>query len=199
MSYKSEFVRKICFYMGIVFILLALITLIVWQIFVNNNAEKLSYYADTLYEIIPTPYSAVVEERSNNVMPSLSIDGRDFIVLLEFFGYDSVFPVGAVWEDSFRYPCRYTGSIYDNSLIIGGTNQKGQFTFVKEISVGDRIFLTDMTGAKYSYTVADIKYSAAADNEILLDNNNDFTIFVKNMYAFEYIIIRCNSTGKLSG
>ena len=67
--------------------------------------------------------------------------------------------------------------------------------FVKEISVGNAVYVTDMTGNQFSYKVTDIQYCDHADNQTLSSESDDLTIFVKNIYAFEYIIIRCSALG----
>ena len=56
------------------------------------------------------------------------------------------------------------------------------------------LYITDMTGNRFSYTVTDIRYSNHADNDALY-NKADLTIFVKNIYALEYIILHCTASG----
>ena len=138
-------------------------------------------YVQTLEELIPEVNPAVIESRVNNAMPSLNVHGNNFIAILELPANNASFPVGAAWADMNAYPCLYTGSAYDGSLIIGTSNQRGQFEFVKEISVGDNLYVTDMTGERFSYEVADIQYSDHADNQALCSESDDLTIFVKNM------------------
>ena len=79
-------------------------------------------------------------------MPVLSLEGTDFMGILEFPLYDSVLPVSADWGNPLRYPHRLSGSIYDSSLQIGGTSQAGQYDFYRQVSVGDSLFFTDMEG-----------------------------------------------------
>lgn len=187
--------RSICLIIGIVLILLSMSLLIFWQSGIKRNAEALSVYVQTLEELIPEVQSAVVEPRVNNAMPSLNVYGNNFIAILELPANDASLPVGALWSVMDAYPCLYTGSAYDGSLIVGTSNQKGQFDFVKEISVGNAVYVTDMTGNQFSYKVTDIQYCDHADNQTLSSDSDDLTIFVKNIYAFEYIIIRCSALG----
>ena len=75
---------------------------------------------------------------------------------------------------------------------IGCTSQKGQYDFYRDISVGDSVFFTDMEGNRFSYTVSDIRYEKNAEQSTLQKNDADLTLFIKNVYAFEYIVIYCN-------
>ena len=75
---------------------------------------------------------------------------------------------------------------------IGGTSQKGQYAFYREISVGDAVFFTDMTGNRYAYTVKDIRHRDHADQTALQCVDAALTLFIKNVYGFEYVIVFCD-------
>lgn len=195
MGKKRKNFSRLCFVTGIVLIFTSMLLFVLWQGYAHNNAKRRQEYIDILYALIPEPQSAVIESRNNNTMPSLNVNGENFVAIIELPMNGASFPVGASWNNNNAYPCRYTGSIYDGSLVIGTSNQKGQFEFAKEISVGNTVYITDMTGNCYSYEVFDIKYSKHADNDSLNRDEDDLTLFVKNIYAFEYIIIRCNASG----
>lgn len=169
--------------------------LIFRQCQIQKYSDALSEYVHTLEGLIPEEHSAVIEPRVNNTMTSLSVNENNFVAILSLPSNDATFPVGVSWESIDAYPCLYSGSVYDGSLVIGTTSQRGQFDFVKDVSVGNKVYLTDMTGNRFSYEVADIQYSDHADNQTLASDPHDLTIFVKNVYAFEYIIIRCSSQG----
>ena len=98
------------------------------------------------------------------------------------------------WGSAGKYPCRFSGSIYDGSLQIGATTQQGQYDFYREISVGDAVLFTDMEGNRFSYTVTDIRYEKHADQAALQREDAALTLFIKNIYAFSYIIIYCNAS-----
>ena len=190
--FKSGTFQKVCFGVGIVLLAAAVITLIFWQQGIRISGERAQDYVRILRTLIPEPGGAVPEERTDNTMPVLSADGTDFIGILEMPRHGSVLPVGAEWGRPFRYPRCFGGSVYDRSIMIGASSQKGQYDFYREISVGDELFFTDMTGNRYAYTVKSIIYRTHADRAALNSEESALTLFIKNAYAFEYILVFCD-------
>ncbi len=191
-SKNNGILRKVCVITGAVTLFVAVAALIFWQLCIHNFQQRNEYYVKTIQSLIPSPEGAFPEERRDNTMSALYIDGIGFVGILEFPRFDSVLPVCESWGNSFKYPSRFSGSVYDRSIIIGATSQKGQYDFYREISVGDRIYFTDMEGNRYSYSVTDIRYEKNADISALNKREASLTVFIKNVSAFEYIIVFCN-------
>ena len=174
-------------------VLAVAVILLITSIYNMQSSERLTAsYVSTIETLIPEPQGAALAENAENEMPALSIDGKDFIGLLEMPSHNSVVPVGAQWKKSNKYPCRFSGSVYEGSIQIGATTQKGQYDFYREISVGDEVYFTDMSGNRYGYTVKDIRNEKHADLEALNREESNLTLFIKNMYGFEYIIVYCD-------
>ena len=183
--------RKICVLLGIALLTAAMVMLLAWRLNTQVIAQRAESYVHVLYALIPEPQGAALENRRDNTMPALSMEGTDFIGMIEMPLYESVLPVCAHWGKVSHYPCCYGGSIYDGSIQIGATSQKGQYDFYREISVGDALFFTDMTGDRYAYEVTNLRYVKNVDQATLQQDDAALTLFIKNVYAFEYIIVSC--------
>jgi len=190
---KRSGFRRLCLLAGIGLLIAAAVLLVSWQRGIYTSAKRAEAYVQTIRTLIPEPQGAVLAERGSNAMPVLSVEGTDFVGILELPGHGSALPVCADWGQPSRYPCCFRGSIYDGSMQIGGTSQKGQYDFYREISAGDVVFFTDMTGNRYAYEVKEIHYEKRADQDALEREDAALTLFTKNVYAFEYVVIFCDA------
>ena len=185
--------RSICVLAGCVLVAAALIWAGVWYASAAFFASRCQTYTEILRAAMPPVQNAVPEAQADNRMPVLSIDGKDFVALIEFPAYNAELPVCNDWGEPNRYPCRFAGSAYDGTLVIGSTDGFGQMAFAEMLSVGDRVHLTDMTGSRYVYHITDIQISANANREMLCNGEGELTLFVKSAMDFDYRIIRCKA------
>lgn len=183
--------RKILITAGACLLLGAVALLTLWQWRIGAAEQKAAAYVQTLRTLLPESQGALAEPRRDNTMSVLPVDGTDFVGILELPSCGSTLPVGNTWGESDRYPCRFAGSIYDGSLQIGATSQKGQCDFGSELFVGDTVCFTDMEGNRYTYRVSDLRYEKHADQQTLTRGNAPLVLFIKNIYAFDYLIVYC--------
>ena len=185
-------IQKICILVGACLLIGAIVILALWRWNINNSEKRTQYYVDTLRALIPEPQNAALEERRDNTMSVLSVDGTDFVGIVELPHYASALPVCADWGKTSKYPCRFSGSIYDGTMQIGATTQKGQYDFYREFSVGDTVIYTDVEGNKYTFTITSLRYEKHADQAALQQKDAALTLFFKNIYSFEYLIVFCD-------
>lgn len=185
--------HKICLALGVCLIFFAAFSLVYWSINVKTSEGRAEDYVSTLRALIPPPQSAVPEERKNNTMPAVSLDGKDFIGIIEIPRFNSALPVGEEWGNSSGYPCRHGGSIYDRTIKIGATTGSGQYSFYRELSLGDTLIFTDMEGNRFTYGIKSMRYEKRADQSTLTHTDADLVLFIKNVYAFDFLIIFCET------
>lgn len=146
-------------------------------------------------KLLPKITQSVPQEKGNNAMSSMEIDGESYVALLEMDMYKFKMPVRSVWDEKAveAVPCRYSGSIYNNTLVIAATDAEGQMDFVNSVNTGDRLTVTDMRGEQFSYKVVKVENSNTATDEELNTDEFDLTIFVEYSGPTDYLFIRCDS------
>lgn len=190
---KSRMIQRICLIVGGCLLICAMIALVYWRCNINSSQKRAEGYVSTLTSLMPAPQNAVPEERRDNTMPAVSIDGKDFIGIIEIPRFSSSLPVGGDWGNSSKYPCLFSGSIYDRTIQVGATTQKGQYDFYRDLSIGDALIFTDMEGNRFTYEIKSMCYEKHADPSLLATADADFVLFIKNIYAFDYLIVYCSS------
>ena len=184
--------RKVILILGCLLVLAGLALALVSQMVGKQDAVKARERAMQLLSRIPKTTRGLPHTRQNTVMPVLQLDGVDHVAVLEVPMFDVVLPVVNGWDRSMlrRQPCRYYGSAYDNTLVIGGSDGEGQLAFVSRIDVGMQVLVTDMTGVQFAYRVRVVERSSQADADTLCTEEG-LTLFARNSYGLEYVIVRC--------
>lgn len=191
----NKFFDRLFIWVGVGLLVVAAVAMFLWQRGIQTSQPKAEALVQTMRTLIPEPQSAVPEARRENTMAVLPVDGADFLGILELPAYNSALPVCATWGDTGQYPCRLSGSVYDRTLQIGATSQTGQYDFYRELSVGDAVFFTDVEGNRFSYEISHIRHESSADQTVLQREDAALTLFIQNLYGFEYIVIFCNTAG----
>ena len=190
---RNNLVQKVCVSVGIGLLTASVLLLVLWQGSIRTAQTQATEHVHTLRTLMPEPQGTALQARYDNTMATLTLDCTDYIGILEMPQHGSTLPVSAAWRKLTRQPCRFDGSLYDGSLMIGATSQKGQYDFYRAISVGDAVYFTDMEGNRCAFTVSDIRFEKHADQTALARKDADLTLFIQNVYAFEYIVIFCDT------
>lgn len=184
--------------LGICLILVAVSLMLVLQLRMHLGAQHCHSILLSMEQVIPERTAGVPGGYLVSAMPVLEIEDADYVAVLEVPLFDVVLPVADLWDSNKLYlsPSRFHGSAYDNSLVIGGDDAPLQFGFCDKIEHGTRITVTDMTGARFAYTVSGIDRAKHADSQWLMDSEHDLTLFCHDVYSMEYIAVRCDLTSK---
>lgn len=134
------------------------------------------------------------EEKNSEKITTVELDGTQYLGLLNIPSLDLQLPVMAEWnyENLRTAPCRYTGSVSDNNLVIAGHNYSGHFQDLKTLEHGDAVVLTTAAGEKISYTVDHIETLGAQEISTMITADNwELTLFTCTVGGKSRYAVRC--------
>ena len=173
--------------LGILLVLVSLAVCILWQ----RAGQENDALTQKLLAVLPQESPGTPDAYADARMPILQMDGEDYVALLEVPIMGVTLPVKDLWQPQRLNggPCRFWGSIYDGSAIIGGSWR--QFEFCSRLEPGDTIRLRDMQGTVFTCQVKTIQRWKEADYARLAEGNYPLTLFVRERISNRYIMVRC--------
>ena len=178
---------------GIVFLCLGVSLLLIAGVLYLNNLiqdNNAGQKAEELLEKIESHTNDVVIE---NELPVLNIDGEKFCgkIIVESLGIE--LPVFNEWSYSLlrEAPCRYTGGIETNDMIIAAHKYNSHFGRLKNLLSGDVIKFIDAYGIEHKFAVKEIiKLDGIAVSD-MKDGKWDFTLFTCTKGGEYRVTVRC--------
>ena len=136
-------------------------------------------------------------------MPTKTIDGYEYIGILEIPSESLTLPVMSKWDyDRLKIaPCWFSGSYYSNDLVICGHNYSKHFSPIKWMDIGEDIYFINVEGMTIHYIVTNRETLQPTDVALMVDNkyNNkestmdwDMTLFTCNIGGQTRCAVRCN-------
>ena len=131
-------------------------------------------------------------------MPTVEIDGVEYIGTLTIPALGLELPIVSAWSDALLdlAPCRYTGSAYLGDLIIAGHNYRGHFGSLYRLAPGDEVQFTDAAGNVFSYGVSEIQELPGTALEEREAGDRDLTLFTCTLSRTSRVTICCQRTGE---
>ena len=166
----------------------------------KRTGEALSAAASGLSAMLPKHTAGVMDpEASDHDMPVYVYNGEDYIALLSVPSESRVLPVMASRQKQENTdkdcPYRFSGSVYNDTLMIGGTDASGQLDFVSRVDSGDRLTVTDMRGKEYYYSVSFVRHVQKADIEAWENEDADLVLFASAVYGTGFRVVLCDRVG----
>lgn len=185
---------KLLIALGLLLILVSLGALLGFRLQAASARKTAAATVSRVKALLPSGSPGILDQYSNMEMPVLQIGGQDIVAIVEIPAFGLSLPVRNSWEGGRvrRMPARFCGTAYDGSLVIGGSDQPGQFDFFGQLQPGAAVKLTDMTGRVFSYTVSRIDRISSATAEKLTAGDWELTLFVRDAYSLDYILLRCS-------
>lgn len=177
-----------------------------YNLWEQSRAQRL---ADTALAVLETEISqddsAVVLPSPDMEMPTVNIDGFDYIGILEIPCLALSLPVMSEWSYPRlkKAPCRYMGSAYRGDMILAAHNYKGHFGLLKNIPMGETVIFTDADGNVFCYTVSAAEILAGTAVEEMEAGEWDLSLFTCTKGGRTRFVLRCDLTradaGEYSG
>lgn len=129
----------------------------------------------------------------NMEMPTEEVDGNKYIGILEIPALDLRLPVMNEWSYSGLKiaPCRYTGSVYLNNMVIAAHNYYSNFGHLKNLSQGDKVVFTDIDGNVFQYEVLMVETLSPVAVKEMISGNWDLTLFTCTVGGQSRVAVRC--------
>lgn len=126
-------------------------------------------------------------------LPALEVDGRRYVGYLEIPVLELSLPVLEDWSypNLKLSPCRYTGSPYQDDMVVAAHNYPRHFGRLKELVEGDEVRFTDMDGNVFHYTVAEQQQLDPQPVEAMLEGDWDLSLFTCTLGGQYRVTIRC--------
>ncbi len=141
---------------------------------------------------------AGTESAGNNtdIMPQAEIDGYAYMGYLSIPQLNLELPVMADWDYSRLKisPCRYSGSIANDDLVIIAHNYTRHFGTLSELSENDKVIFTDMNGTSIEYEVAALDILSSDAVEEITSGDFDLTLFTCTYGGKNRVTVFCNRT-----
>ena len=125
-------------------------------------------------------------------MPEENIDGRSYIGVLDIPALELSLPIISEWSyDALQIaPCRYSGSLYQDNLIICAHNYASHFGKLKELQPGDTVLFTDMDEHVVTFRMVERETLNPMDAEGMEAGDWDLTLFTCTIGGQTRVTIR---------
>lgn len=146
----------------------------------------------------PDAFDAEGEETSEPEpeMPVCSLDSGTYIGILEIPALGLRLPVMQEWNypNLKIAPCRYTGSVYTNDMVVAAHNYSSHFGTLDQLRPGDDVWFVDMGGNRFHYQVAETEITMPTEIEHMITGDWDLTLFTCTYSGKTRVTVRCNKS-----
>ncbi len=127
-------------------------------------------------------------------MPTVQINGYDYIGTLSVPSLELELPVMAQWDyDRLKIaPCRQFGSSRTDDLVIAAHNYQNHFGRLKELSRGDTVVFTDMESIVNAYSVEKVETLAPTEIDAVQNSGYDLVLYTCTIGGKTRVAVFCN-------
>lgn len=194
----------VCIALGAV-LLLGALALFIWnqaeaRRAEHSSAEAVAFIKDVITKNEePTEYSE--PDVQSGLLPSESkgmseveINGYSYIGYLSVPSQELELPVMSSWdyEKLQVSPCRYSGNISDENLVLIAHNYSSHFGPLDQLEFNDEVFFTDVKGDITDYCVALVDVVPPTSAEEVTAGDFDLTLVTCTYSGKTRLVVYCN-------
>ena len=145
-------------------------------------------------QTVPTEQTQPLAALPEGKMPTVELNGYDYIGVLEAASLELSLPVMDQWDyERLKIsPCRFAGNVYEDDLVICGHNYSQHFQPLKYVPVGTQVQFTDAVGNVFRYAVSSFDTVGPNDVDRMISGDWDLTLFTCNVSGQTRCAIRCD-------
>ncbi len=149
-----------------------------------------------LEEEIAAPFLLEDRRPAGGVMPTVWIDGWEYIGTLTIPRFGLELPVMSAWSyEGLRIaPGRFSGSVWNDNLIICGHNYERHFGNLRYLEAGDPVIFTDVLENVFTYEVREIDILTPTAVKDMVSGDWDLTLFTCTIGGQTRVTVRCGKT-----
>ncbi|WP_297300880.1 sortase [uncultured Oscillibacter sp.] len=134
-------------------------------------------------------------------MPTVEIDGYDYIGYLDIPSLELSLPVMSEWSypQLKIAPCRYAGSVYLDDMILAAHNYDRHFGRLKNLEGGELVRFTDVDGNVFDFSVTELELLWPEQTEEMLSGDWDLTLFTCTLGGRQRVTVRCDRIEDMAG
>lgn len=135
---------------------------------------------------VPDPYDPE--------MTAVEIDGYLYVGYVSIPAVELELPVMSEWDYTRLKiaPCRYAGSTKTGNLVICAHNYDRHFGPIRNLTIGDKVYFTDMDGVVSAYEVVSLETLQPTAVEEMTDGGFDLTLFTCTYGGATRVTVRCD-------
>ncbi len=162
------------------------------EMLLEEYLEETSSTSEELGEEVPDDY-----EDPEMEMPEVKLDSLEdgaCIGILEIPSLDLKLPVISKWSYPLlkKAPCRYSGSVYENNLVIAAHNYRSHFGRLKTLQNGSEVIFTDVAGNQFEYYVTAVEALSAQSVEDMTSGEWPLSLFTCTVDGKNRVTVRCD-------
>ena len=164
------------------------------EVFSVSESEPSAQTTEAAEEEVQTAPEETTLPFRQREMPTMELNGYDYIGVLEAPSLELTLPVMEQWDyERLKIsPCRFAGNVYEDNLVICAHNYSQHFGPLKYVPLGTEIRFTDAEGNLFRYAVSSFDTVGPNDVERMITGDWDLTLFTCNTSGQTRCAIRCD-------